>query len=137
MRHILVKPFGILTFDGMSMMTFGRNLNQQSILEKFRTIILNNKRFYKYINTFCNFDLLFTIANRFHNKKLPRRIAEIYYQLFKLSLKLNKTTSSLPLFQQKFTIKLHQTLSVQDHLPREKLRKGTERKFLYEQLRKH
>ena len=31
MRHILVKPFGMLTFDGMSMRTYARNLNLQTI----------------------------------------------------------------------------------------------------------
>ena len=31
MRHILMKPFGILAFDGMSMRTYVRNLNLQSI----------------------------------------------------------------------------------------------------------
>ena len=52
---------------------------------------------YKY--TFYEYELLFTMAKRFYNYRLPGWITKIYYQLYKLLLKLHKTASITEFFQ--------------------------------------
>ena len=67
------------------------------------------------------------MANRFHNNRLPRRIAEIYYRLYKLSLKLHNTASSIGFIRKAIYNQVTPNfVKVQGHFLREELRKETE-----------
>ena len=96
------------------------------------------KSFYIYINIFYKSDLLFTKVNRFHNNRLPRRIAEIFYQQCKLSVKLHKAASSIGFSRKTIYNQVTPNVAkVQGHFSREELLKETYRKLLYEHLSKH
>ena len=73
------------------------------------------------------------MANRFHNNRLPRSIAEIYYQLFKLFLKLHKTACSIGFIRKAiFSQVTPNFIKVQGYFQREELRKEPERMLLYD-----
>ena len=80
---------------------------------------------------------LFNVGNII-SLKGPRKIAKIYYQLYKLSLKLHKTESSVGFIQKKNYNQVKPNFfKAQGHFSRVGLRKETESKLLYDHLSKH
>ena len=78
------------------------------------------------------------MANIFFIPTLPFRIANTYHQLYKLCMKLHSTAVSIGFINKAINNQVKpKFVKVKSQFPRERLRKETERKLLFEHLNKH